>query len=178
LEQLQVGEKAVSLTSATALASTLSFIMFAVIAVLYLVPWLTSRERAEALAPLVWVHAFRHVALQIFSAQKFGFAVSNEARDQIATGDVIGMMLAVITLVSLHYRLRLAPVLVWALVAVTILDLVNATVAGIREGLFASASGVTWLILTFYVPLLWVSLGLIVWQLYSRRQEPLALGGG
>jgi hypothetical protein len=36
-------------------------------------------------------------------------------------------------------------------------------------------AGVTWLILTFYVPLLWVSLGLIVWQLYARRQEPLAL---
>jgi hypothetical protein len=33
----------------------------------------------------------------------------------------------------------------------------------------------TWLILTFYVQLLWVSLGLIVWQLCSRRLEPLAL---
>jgi predicted metal-binding membrane protein len=33
---------------------------------------------------------------------------------------------------------------------------------------------VTWLILTFYVPLLWVSLGLIVWQLYSRQRERLS----
>ena len=58
--------------------------------------------------------------------------------------------------------------------AETIVDLVNATIAGAREQLFAAASGLTLLILTFYVPLLWVSIGLIAWQLYSRRHEPLA----
>jgi hypothetical protein len=75
----------------------------------------------------------------------------------------------------LHYRARIASILVWVFVAETVFDLVNTTIAGVREQLFATASGVTWLILTFYVPLLWVSLGLIVWQLYARRQEPLAL---
>jgi hypothetical protein len=60
-------------------------------------------------------------------------------------------------------------------VAKTVFDLVNSTIAGVREELFATASGVTWLILTFYVPLLWVSVCLIVWQLYSRRNEPLSL---
>jgi hypothetical protein len=165
----------VNLTSAAALASVLSFVLFAILAVLYVAPWLAARGRAEALAPLLSIHAFRHVALQIFSAQQFGFAVSSEARDQIATGDVAGMVLAVISLVALHYRVRIAPVLIWALVAETTFDLVNATAAGIREGLFATASGVTWLILTFYVPLLWVSLGLIIWQLYARRHVPLAM---
>jgi hypothetical protein len=162
-------------TSAAALASVLSFAMFVTIAVLHVAPWLAAQQRAEALTPLLWVHAFRYVALQIYSAQQFGFTVSDAARDQIATGDVICMALAVISTVALHYRVRMAPVLVWALVAATIVDLVNATIAGVREQLFATASGLTWLILTFYVPLLWVSIGLIAWQLYSRRQEPLAL---
>jgi hypothetical protein len=164
-----------SLMSAAALASVLSFTMFAVMAVMYVAPWLATRQRAEALIPLLWVHAFRHIALQIYSAQQFGFAVSDGARDQIAAGDVAAMILAVISIVALHYRVRMAPVLVWVLVAETIFDLGNATIAGVREQLFATASGVTWLILTVYVPLLWVSLGLIVWQLYSRRQEPLKL---
>src|SRR5262249_17993035 len=161
--------------SAAALASVLSFLMFAMIAALYVAPWLAARQRAEALVPLLWVHAFRHVALQIYSAQQFGFAVSDAARDQIAGGDVTAMILAVISIVALHYRLRIAPILVWVLAPETILDLVNATIAGVREQLFATASGLAWLILTFYVPLLWVSLGLIVWQLYSRRQESLQL---
>ena len=164
-----------SLMSAAALASVLSFAVFAIMAVVYLAPWLAAKPRADALIPLVWVHAFRHVALQIYSAQKFGFAVSDGARDQIAGGDVAAMILAVVSIVALQYRMRIAPVLVWILVAETIVDLVNATIAGAREQLFAAASGLTWLILTFYVPLLWVSIGLIAWQLYSRRHEPLAL---
>jgi hypothetical protein len=160
--------------SAAALASVLSFLIFVIIAALYVAPWLATRQRAEALIPLLWVHAFRYVALQIFSAQQFGFAVSDAARDQIAYGDVIAAILAVISILALHYRLRMALVLVWLFFAQATIDLVNATIAGVREELFATASGVTWLILTFYVQVMYVSLGLLVWQLYSRRQEPLA----
>ncbi len=171
----RVRENAMSPMSAAALASVLSFAVFAIMAGWYVAPWLATRQRAEALVPLLWVHAFRHIALQIFSAQRFGFAVSDGARDQIAAGDVTGMVLAVISIVALHYRARVAPLLVWVFVAETVFDLVNATIAGVREQLFATASGVTWLILTFYVPLLWVSLALIVWQLYVRRRGPLSL---
>ena len=163
-----------TLMSAAAFATVLSFIVFAIVAIWYVAPWLETRQRAEALVWLLLVHAFRHVALQIFSAQKFGFAVSDGARDQIAAGDVTGMILALIAIVALRYRLGMAALLIWVFVAETVLDLANATIAGIREELFSTASGVTWLILTFYVPLLWVSLGLIVWQLCSRHREPLS----
>lgn len=162
---------------AAALASILSFAVFALLAIIHIAPWLAIQPKAKALLPLLWVHAFRHIALQIFSAQKVGFAVSDETRDQIAVGDVAGMILALTAIVALHYRVRIAAVLVWILVAESLFDLVNATLAGIGERLFDTASGVTWLILTFYVPMLWVSLGLIVWQLYSRHQEPLVMAG-
>jgi len=161
------------LMSAAALASLLSLVVWGLIAVWYVAPWLRSRDRASALAPLIWVHAFRHVALQIFSAQAFGFAVSAGARDQIAYGDVAGMLLAVAALVALQYRARIAIPLVWLLAVEAAIDLVNASAVGAREQLFAAASGVTWLILTFYVPLLWISLILIVWQLFARRGERL-----
>src|SRR6266851_2100971 len=161
--------------SAAALASVLSFVVFAIMAVWYVAPWLATRQRAEALIPLLWVHAFRHVALQIFSAQQFGFAVSDGARDRIAAGDVTATILAVIAIATLRSRARMAPLLVWIFVAEAGFDLVSSTIDGVREQLFATASGVTWLIPTFYVPLLWVSLGLIVWQLYLRRGEPIGL---
>jgi len=38
----------------------------------------------------------------------------------------------------------------------------------------AVATGINWLVQSFYVPLVPVTLGLIVWQLVSRRREPLA----
>jgi hypothetical protein len=73
---------------------------------MYVAPWLGARGRAKALTALLCVHAFRYVALQIFSAQQFGFAISDTARGQIAAGDVTGMVLAVATIVALRYRTR------------------------------------------------------------------------
>jgi hypothetical protein len=163
------------LMSAAALASLLSFVVFVLIARWHVVPWLRARERANALVPLIWVHAFRHVALQIFSAQKFGLAVSSSARDEIAYGDLLGMIIAVAAIVALRYRARIAIPLVWLLAAEATVDLVNATILGACERLFTAASGVTWLILTFYVPVLWISLVLIVWQLMVRQGQPLMM---
>src|SRR6266436_6908970 len=120
-----VRENAMSPMSAAALASVLSFVVFAIMTVLYVAPWLATRQRAEALTPLLWVHAFRHVALQIYSAQQFGFAVSDGTRDQIAAGDVIGMILAVAAIVALRWRIRMTALLVvWVFIAETVFDLV------------------------------------------------------
>src|SRR5262249_5132839 len=161
------------LTSAAAFASRLSFVVFALAAVWYVAPWLAALRRADALALLLWIHAFRHVALQIFSAQRFGFAVSDTTRDQIAAGDVIGMILAVVTIIALRHRLRLAIVLAWAFVLETAADLISSTIPGIREQLSAMSSGVRWISPTLYVRLWWVSLGGVAWQPYSRRGETL-----
>src|SRR6266446_5115372 len=162
-----------TLTAAAVLANVLNFVMFAMIAIWYVAPWLASRKRAEALTLLLWVHAFRDIALQIFSAQKFGFAVSDGARDQIAAGDVISTILAVIAIVALRYRVRIAPLLVWVFVAEGAFYRVNTSLLGVREQLYESASAVTFLIVALYAPLPSVTLGLTVSQFYSRRHEPL-----
>jgi hypothetical protein len=167
-----------SLTLAAALATTLNFGIFTLVAIWYVAPWLETQQRATALGALVWVQVFRDIALQIFSAQKFGFLVSDPTRDLIAYGDVAGAILALLCLIALRYVPRMAPFLVWILVLETVSDLLYGTVAGLQEQIFEKAFGVTWMILAFYVPILWVGLGLIVWQLLSRRSEELALAFG
>ena len=164
-----------SLTSAAAIGTVLSFFIFVTMAGWYAAPWLRARPRADALTALLWVHAFRYVALQIFSAQKFGFAASDQTRNLIAAGDLIGMLMAIAAIVLLRYRVRAADVVVWAFVAETVVDLIYGTIAGAREQLYESASNVTWLILVFYVPLLWVSLGLMIWLLLRRGGEAVSL---
>lgn len=163
-----------SLTLAAALATILNFGIFSLVVIWYVAPWLQSRPRAVALSALVWVQVFRDIALQIFSAQKFGFLVSTPTRDLIAYGDIAGALLALLCLLALRYRPQMATVLVWVLVLETVADLLYGTVAGMQEQIFEKAFGVTWMILTFYVPILWVSLGLMVWQLLSRRSERLS----
>ena len=160
-------------TLAVLLANTLSFAVCVIIALWYVVPWLRKQEREATLVPLLWVHAFRHVALQIFSAQRAGLAVPDHLRDQIAYGDVVGTVLAVLSLIALRARARLAIPLVWLFVVATSADLLNALVGGMREGMLGSAHGVTWLIFVFYVPALWTTLVLLAWQLVTRRGEKL-----
>ena len=76
-------------------------------------------------------------------------------------------------IVALRRRVRWSVPLVWLLVAETAFDTVSNVMGGVRERLLGAASGVTWFILSFYVPVIIVSLGLLVWQLYTRRGEGL-----
>jgi hypothetical protein len=165
-------------TAAALLTTALSFVAYGLLAAWHLVPWLRTQGRAAALVPLLWVHAFRHVALELFSAQRAGFAVPDDLRDAIAYGDLVGMALAVFALAALRAGSRFTVPLIWVFVVASVLDLVNALAGGVRAGMMDTAHDVPWLILCFYVPALWVTLGLIVWQLVTRRGEPLHASGG
>jgi len=155
-------------------AQFLSLVVFGTMAVWYVAPWLRTRGRAEALTALLWVHVFRYMALQAFSAQRDGFPISDGGLMEIVVGDLTGMALALAAIVLLRRRIRVAIPVAWLLVGETIYDTFLNIRGGIQEHLMGAAGGVMWLTLGFYVPLLMVSLVLIVWQLYSRRGEALA----
>jgi hypothetical protein len=159
-------------------AQLLSLVVFATMAKWYVAPWLNSRGRADALIPLLWIHAFRYIALQAFSAQRDGFPISDGGLMEIVVGDVAGSVIAFAAIVALRYRARLAIPLAWLLVAETATDTFLNIRGGIHENLMGAAGGVTWLILGFYVPLLMVGLVLIIWQLYARRGEAIDSAAG
>ena len=162
------------LMPAQGIAQLLSLVVFGTAAIWYVAPWLKTHGRAHALTALLWVHVLRYMALQAFSAQRDGFPISNGGLMEIVVGDLAGMAIAFATIVLLRYRVRLAIPLAWLLVAETIYDTFLNIRGGIHEHLMGAASGVTWMILGFYVLVLMVSLVLIIWQLYSRRGEALA----
>ena len=162
------------LIPAQAGAQLISLVVFAVIARWYVVPWLNQRTRADALIPLLWVHVFRYVALNVFSAQHTGFPISDGGAMDIVVGDVGGAVMAFIAIALLRLRLRPAIPLAWLLVAETAYDTVTNIRGGIAEHLMGAASGVTWLVLVFFVPALIVSTVVLLLQLYARRGEALA----
>jgi hypothetical protein len=161
------------LMPAQASAQLISLIVLIAIARWYVIAWLNSRPRVDALIALLWVHVFRYVALQVFSAQHNGFPVSDGGAMEIVVGDVAGAVIAFIAIALLRRRVRLAIALVWLLAAETAYDTVTNIHGGVQEHLMGAASGVTWLILVFFVPMVVVSGALMVWQLYSRRNEEL-----
>src|SRR5437867_3281158 len=166
------------LIPAQASSQLLSLIVFGALAIWYAAPWLKNRRRADALTVLLWIHVFRYMALQAFSAQRDGFPISDGGLREIVVGDLVGMVIAFATIVLLRYRVRLAIPLAWLLVVTTVYDTFLNIRGGIHEHLMGAARGVTWMILGFYVPLMIVSLVLIIWQLYSRRGEALASSVG
>jgi hypothetical protein len=143
--------------------------------VFYLAPSVRRRALASALIMLLWFHAFRHVAMQIFSASEIGGLKATQTTQQsIAFGDLATAGLAVATIVVLHLRLDAGRWLAWVTAVVGTIDPLSATIVGIGEHLTDTATDLSWFILAFYVPILWVTAVILFWQLFTRRREPLA----
>jgi len=161
------------LVPAQAGAQLLTLAIFITIARWHVAPWLSRRQRADALIALLWIHVFRYVALQIFAAQREGFPISMPGALEIVIGDVGGAILAFVAIMLLRRRLAAGVAVCWVLVATTAFDTVLNIRGGIEEHLMGAATGVTWMILVFFIPAVVVSLGLLAWQLVARRREAI-----
>jgi hypothetical protein len=164
------------LVPAQAGAQLVTLLVFIVIARWYVAPWLAARGRAEALIALLWIHVFRYVALQIFAAQREGFPISMDGALEIVIGDVGGAIIAFAAIVLLRRRASAGLVICWLLIAETATDTFLNIRGGVEEHLMGAATGVTWMILVFFVPAIIVSLGLMAWQLVARRHDALMEG--
>jgi len=149
-----------------------SIVVYALIALWYVVPWLRKQVRAEALIGLAWFHIFRYSSPNIFLAQREGYPISDVAAFEIMIGDLIGAAIAFVAIILLRRRARLGVVFSWLPVIETITDFV----VGARERAIAPRAGPTgawWLILSFFAPMILISLPLMIWQLYTRRHQPI-----
>src|SRR6266571_9455869 len=150
---------------------TFCLIAYALIGWWYVAPRLTALPREVALAPLLWVHAFRIVGGAILAPGSVDSAVPAEFRTMIGYGDMVTAVLALLAIVALRRRMPLAIPLVWLTLAVGTLDTVNAIIQSMRFSVFTHALGVNWLIVTIYVPALLVSSVLIFLQLRRRSRS-------
>ena len=119
----------------------------------YIIPWLNGQTRADALTALLWVHVFRYVALQVFSAQHTGFPISDGGAMEIVVGDVAGAVIAFIAIALLRRRARLAIPLAWLLAAETAYDTVSNIHGGVQEHLMGAASAAMIGLLLFFLPI-------------------------
>ena len=147
---------------------TLALVAYGLIAWWYVAPRLSRLPREVALAPVLWVHAFRIVGGTILAPGAVAASVPAEFRTMIGYGDLATAVLALVALVALRRRLSAAIALVWLCLGVGLLDTVNAIIQSMRFSVFNEALGVNWVIVTMYVPALLVSSVLIFIQLRRR----------
>ncbi len=144
---------------------TLSLVAYLLIAFWYVAPRLSGPSRAAALAPLLWVHAFRIVGGTILAPGSVDARVPMDFRVQIGYGDLITAVLALVALIALRTRFPGAIALVWLCLIVGNVDTVNAIIQSTRDSVFSYALGFNWVIVALYVPALLVSSLLMVLQL-------------
>lgn len=155
------------------LAQGLNLLAFIALARWHAVPWLGKLQRDKALMFLIYVHLGRTLCLHIYSAQEAGMRISDASRNHVVIGDLLGWALALVILFCLRYRLPYSIPLIWLLIIETVSDIGVAIFDSAREGTIGLMTNTTWLIVAVYVPAMQVAIGLTVWQLIARRNEPL-----
>jgi len=148
---------------------TLSLAIYALIGFWYVAPRLARMSTAQALVPLLWVHAFRVIGGAILAPGSVDAAVPEAFRVMIGYGDLATAALALVALIALRARVSGALALVWLTLLVGMGDTINAIIQSLRDNVFIYPLGLNWVIVCIYVPALLVSSLLIFMQLLGRQ---------
>ena len=148
-----------------------SFIAWGVVAARYFWPALQSRQRSEALRPLLVLHSFRFAGLAFLVPGVVSSDLPSAFAHSAAYGDIIAAILALLALVSLPSVTGV--VITWIFNVWGTVDLLNAFYQGNHAGLLAGQLGATYFIPTLIVPVLLITHGLAFRILLQHENESL-----
>lgn len=153
-----------------ALQTTLSLIIYVLIAKWYIWPRLKALPLQEALVPLLFLHTLRHIGMTVLVAGVVDPAVPQTFTVPLAYGDLVASLLALLSIFALRGRWSLALPLVWLFNIWGVMDLLNAAYQGIRIDATRYDLGAGWFIPTFFVPALYVT-HVLIFMLLLRRSR-------
>lgn len=145
----------------------MSFLVYILLARWYVAPRLAALPLHQALMPLLFLHAFRHLGLVFLQPQVVGPSLQREFAVPAAWGDLLAALLAVVALVALRGRWASALGLVWLFNVVGTVDLLYAVWRGVTLGVLLHAA---YYIPTFVVPALLVTHVMIFSMLLRPRR--------
>jgi hypothetical protein len=154
-----------------------SFVAWGMLTRRYIWPTLRSRERAEALRPLLVLHSFRFIGLAFLVPGVVSADLPSVFADSAAYGDIVAASLALLSL-ALLTRGVVGVVVVWIFNVWGSLDLLDALYQANHAGLMPGQLGVTYFIPTLVVPLLLITHGVIFGILLQQQRESGILGSG
>ena len=132
-----------------------SFVVWGLFASRYFWPRLRGRERADAVRPILFLHAFRFMGLSFLIPGVVAADLPSSFAREVAYGDLATALLALLALAMLNSRV--SAVATWLFNIVGAVDLLNAYYMGNRVALAPGQLGAAYFIPTFIVPLLLVT---------------------
>jgi hypothetical protein len=138
-----------------------SFVVWGLVARRYFWPALRGRDRADALRPVLFLHAFRFMGLLFLIPGVVAPGLPASFAAPVAYGDLATAVLAVLALTMLSGKGSVLPI--WLFNIVGTVDLLNAYYQGSRISLANApgALGAGYVIPTLVVPLLLVTHALV-----------------
>ena len=152
----------------------LSLVVYALLANWNVVPWLAEKPTHQALIPLIFPHALRHLGLAFLVPELIAQPLPSFFAYTAGYGDFISGLLALVSLIALRARWGLSLVLVWLFNIVGTVDLLNA----LRQAEAVPNLGTTWYIPTFVVPILLVTHSMIFIRLFREWGKSLSSSKG
>ena len=153
------------------LQSTLSLVVFALIAMWYIAPRLKKMELNDALVVLALVHVFRYTPMTLLVPGQVSADIPADVANTIAYGDLTSGLLALVAVLFLRYRWTGALIVTWLLNLVGLADIVLALVQGVEARLYEYELGFNWYILTYYVPVLVVTHVMMIMRLIKGKKK-------
>ena len=147
-----------------------SVIVWGNVAARYIWPALRSRQRSEALRPLLILHSFRFLGLAFLIPGVVSPDLPRAFATAAAYGDIVAAVLALLSLLWLESGPGL--LVAWIFNVWGSVDLVNAFYQANATGLSPGQLGATYFIPTLIVPLLLITHGLVFRVLLQHQQEP------
>src|SRR5215813_7105345 len=109
---------------------------FTLVAKWHIAPRLSKSSVEDYLVLLTWVHVFRYAPLTLFVPTQASPTIPAGVAEQIAYGDLVSAVLALVAVVFLTRRWPGAIAVAWLFNIVGIADLVVSTSAAIRARLY------------------------------------------
>lgn len=151
-----------------ALQFSTSLLIYALIARWYVAPLLAEVPVRDALVPLFFLHAFRHMGLVFLLPGVTGSRLPDEFAVPTAYGDLAMALLSLLTIFALRGRWPMAIGLAWIANTVGLLDFAWGNVMGIKHQV---QLGAAYYIPTVVNPAMWVAHYLILVMLVRRGRE-------
>ena len=146
-----------------------SAVVFAIMAVWYVWPYLSKLSRNSALTPLLWVHVFRYVGMTLLVTEMIDPKLPKEFISGAAYGDLLEAALALVAIFALRSKWSLAIPLVWVANTWGFVDLLNGLRGVLQINVPSFNLATFWYIYTFYAPLVIISHLMIFWVLFKSK---------
>lgn len=151
--------------------ASLSLLIFSILGIWYITPTFSKSPLEKILIPLLWIHAFRYVALALFLPGQVSTDFPHDILTVITYGDLISALLSLLAILMLKYKMRGALFVVWIFSIVSIADIINSITTAIGAQVYNIPLGFMYLTVAFYVPLMIVTQVMMIYWMIKRKNS-------